>query len=303
MKPSHSQLRSKREPGTETRRPGEPAAGSLILIATPIGNLGDITARALEGLKNADLIACEDSRVTAKLLAAAGIEKPLMPYHDHNAETARPKILARVRAGERVALVSDAGTPLISDPGYKLVQAAVAEGLSVTMLPGPSAPIMALALSGLPSDRFLFGGFLPSKSKARRDAITEAARAPVTLVFFETAPRLVDSLRDLQAVLGDRKAAVARELTKLFEEVRRDRLAALIAHYEEAGPPKGEIVIVVGPPEEEAASAEDVDALLRRALATMSVKDAAATVSAATGKPKREVYARALALAEKAGGR
>jgi 16S rRNA (cytidine1402-2'-O)-methyltransferase len=230
-------------------------------------------------------------------LQHAGIEKPLLAYHDHNAEAMRPKILARIAAGERVALVSDAGTPLISDPGYKLVQAAVAAGLAVTMLPGPSAPIMALALSGLPSDRFLFGGFLPPKSKARRDAIAEATRAPVTLVFFETAPRLVESLKDMQVVLGDRPAAVARELTKMFEEVRRARLSALIAHYEEAGPPKGEIVIVVGPPEEAAASVDDVDTLLRRALASMSVKDAAATVAAATGTPKRAVYARALELA------
>jgi 16S rRNA (cytidine1402-2'-O)-methyltransferase len=266
-------------------------------VATPIGNLGDITARALDGLKSADLIACEDSRVTSKLLQHAGIEKPLLPYHDHNAEAMRPKILARIAAGERVALVSDAGTPLISDPGYKLVRAAVEAGLAVTMLPGPSAPVMALALSGLPSDRFLFGGFLAPKSKARREAIAEAARAPVTQVFFETAPRLLDSLRDLHAVLGDRKAAVARELTKLFEEVRSDPLSALIAHYESAGAPTGEIVIVVGPPTEEAASSEDVDTLLRRALASMSVKDAAATVAAATGTAKRIVYARALELA------
>src|SRR5262245_58080287 len=292
MKPSHSQPRSKREAAP---RPGH-EKGALVLVATPIGNLGDITARALEGLKSADLIACEDSRVTAKLLAAAGIEKPLLPYHDHNAETMRPKLLARIAAGERVALVSDAGTPLISDPGYKLVQAAVAAGLTVTLRPGRSAPVMALALSGLPSDRFLFGGFLPAKSKARREAIAEAARAPVTLIFFETAPRLLESLKDLQAVLGDRPAAVARELTKLFEEVRRDSLSALIAHYEQAGAPKGEIVIVIGPPEEERASEEDVDTLLRQALQSMSVKDAAATVAAATGAPKRAVYARALEL-------
>ena len=270
--------------------------GALVLVATPIGNLGDITARALEGLRSADVIACEDSRVTVKLLQHAGIEKPLLPYHDHNAEIMRPKLLARIAAGERVALVSDAGTPLISDPGYKLVQAVVEAGLGVTMLPGPSAPIMALALSGLPSDRFLFGGFLPAKRKARREAIAAAARAPVTLIFFETAPRLLESLRDLHAVLADRKAAVARELTKLFEEVRRESLSQLIAHYEQAGAPKGEIVIVVGPPEEERASAEDVDTLLRQALERMSVKDAAATVAAATGAPKRTVYARALEL-------
>jgi 16S rRNA (cytidine1402-2'-O)-methyltransferase len=208
----------------------------------------------------------------------------------------RPKLLGRIAAGERVALVSDAGTPLISDPGYKLVQDAIAAGLKVTMLPGPSAPIMALALSGLPSDRFLFAGFLPPKSGARRSAIQEVARAPVTLIFFETAPRLVDSLGDLQAVLGDRPAAVARELTKLFEEVRRGTLSELIAHYAEQGPPKGEIVLVVGPPAEEAATEQDLDTLLARALQSMSVKDAAATVSAATGRPKREVYARALEL-------
>jgi 16S rRNA (cytidine1402-2'-O)-methyltransferase len=297
MKPSHSQERSKREPGRESGQGGAPGSGALVLVATPIGNLGDITARALEGLKSADLIACEDSRVTGKLLAAAGIEKPLLPYHDHNAESMRPKLLARIAAGARVALVSDAGTPLISDPGYKLVRAAVEAGLAVTMLPGPSAPIMALALSGLPSDRFLFGGFLPAKSKQRREAIAESARAPVTLIFFETAPRLVESLKDLLAVLGDRKAAVARELTKLFEEVRRDQLSALIAHYEQAGAPKGEIVIVVGPPEEERASEQDVDTLLRQALQRMSVKDAAATVAAATGAPKRAVYARALEIA------
>ncbi len=297
MKPSHSQERSKRAAGQGAAPGARTGAGCLVLVATPIGNLGDITARALEGLKSADLIACEDSRVTAKLLQHAGIEKSLLAYHDHNAEMMRPKILARIAAGERVALVSDAGTPLISDPGYKLVQAVVEAGLPVTMLPGPSAPVMALALSGLPSDRFLFGGFLPAKSKARREAAAEAARAPVTLIFFETAPRLVESLRDLQAVLGDRRAAVARELTKLFEEVRRDRLAALIAHYDEAGPPRGEIVIVIGPPEEQEASQDDVDTLLRRALRSMSVKDAAATVAAATGTPKRTVYARALELA------
>lgn len=301
MKPSHSREGSKR--GASDREAGGlEAGGALGLVATPIGNLGDITARALDWLRSADLIACEDSRVTQVLLRHAGIEKPIVSYHDHNAAAMRPKLLARVAAGERVALVSDAGTPLISDPGYKLVRAAIDMGLAVTMLPGPSAPIMALALSGLPSDRFLFGGFLPVKQAARRRAIEEAARAPVTLIFFETAPRLVDALIDLQAVLGERPAAVARELTKLFEEVRRGSLGALIAHYAQAGAPKGEIVIVVGPPEEAAASAEEVDALLTRALSSMSVKDAAATVAAATGQPKRAIYARALELGKGSGG-
>ncbi len=292
MKPSHSREGSKRA----EKRPISGGGGVLGLVATPIGNLGDITARALDWLQSADLIACEDSRVTQVLLRHAGIEKPLVSYHDHNADQMRPKLLARVAAGQRVALVSDAGTPLISDPGYKLVRDAIAEGLAVTMLPGPSAPLMALALSGLPSDRFLFGGFLPPKQAGRRRAIAEAAQAPVTLIFFETAPRLCDALADLQAVLGDRPAAVARELTKLFEEVRRGRLSDLVAHYAQAGPPKGEIVVVVGPPEEVDVAAEDVDTLLQQALATMSVKDAAATVAAATGKPRREIYARALEL-------
>lgn len=300
MKPSQSPRLSKRGAG-EREPAGSDGAGVLILVATPIGNLGDITARALDGLKTADLIACEDSRVTGNLLRHAGIDAKLIAYHDHNAAEMRPKLLARVAAGARVALVSDAGTPLISDPGYKLVQEAIAAGLKVTMLPGPSAPIMALALSGLPSDRFLFAGFLPPKQGARRTAIQEAARAPVTLIFFETAPRLVDSLRDLHAMLGDRQAAVARELTKLFEEVRRGALSELIAQYEEQGPPKGEIVLVVGPPEEAAVEAEDLDTLLQRALQSMSVKDAAATVSAATGRPKREVYARALELGKESG--
>lgn len=295
MKPSQSGMGSKREARNREPRDREPG-GCLGLVATPIGNLGDITARALAWLQSADLIACEDSRVTQVLLRHAGIEKPLVSYHDHNAEAMRPKLLARVAAGERVALVSDAGTPLISDPGYKLVQGAIEAGLAVTMLPGPSAPVMALALSGLPSDRFLFGGFLPPKQAGRRRAIAEAALAPVTLIFFETAPRLIEALEDLLAVLGDRPAAVARELTKLFEEVKRGRLSELVALYRGSGPPKGEIVIVIGPPEEAAATPEDVDTLLRRALATMSVKDAAATVSAATGKPKREIYARALEL-------
>jgi len=300
MKPSQSPSLSKRgasKRGPSTREPGGAGGeGCLILVATPIGNLGDVTARALEGLQAADLIACEDSRVTVKLLRHAGIEKPLVAYHDHNADSMRPKLLARIAAGAKVALVSDAGTPLISDPGYKLVQAAIEAELKVTMLPGPSAPVMALALSGLPSDRFLFAGFLPPKPGARRAAIQEAARAPVTLIFFETAPRLIDSLVDLHGVLGDRKAAVARELTKLFEEVRRGSLSELIAFYREAGPPKGEIVLVIGPPDDAAASAQDLDALLMQALESMSVKDAAAIVSAATGRPKREVYARALEL-------
>ena len=274
-----------------------PAPG-LHLVATPIGNIEDITLRALAVLQGADVIACEDTRVTAKLLTRHGVATPMLAYHDHNAERVRPLLLERLRQGEAVALVSDAGTPLVSDPGFKLVRAAIAEGLPVTALPGPSAALAALVLSGLPSDRFLFAGFLPPKSAARRRELAELARVPATLVFFEGASRLAAALADMAAVLGDRPAAVARELTKIYEEVRRGRLGELAAHYEAAGPPRGEIVITVAPPEEAPAQeGEALDAQLEAALGEMSLKDASAAVSAATGLPRREVYARALALA------
>jgi len=273
-------------------------AGSLGLVATPIGNLGDISARALDWLRAADLIACEDSRVSGRLLQHFGIDKKLIAYHDHNAEEIRPVLLRHLAAGERVALISDAGTPLISDPGYKLVREAAAAGIKVTALPGPSAPLMALILSGLPTDRFLFAGFLPVKSAARRQVAAELAAVPASLIFFETAPRLAESLADLGAMLGDRPAAVARELTKLYEEVRRGTLLELAAHYRDAGPPRGEIVLVVGPPAPETDIAFDLDAALRAALAKMSVKDAAALVAANSGLKRRQVYARALELAQ-----
>lgn len=276
---------------------GIPAGACLALIATPIGNLRDISPRALDWLRAADAIACEDSRVSGKLLRHFAIEKPLIPYHDHNADKVRPDLLRRLQGGARIALISDAGTPLISDPGYKLVREVTAAGIRVTALPGPAAPIMALILSGLPTDRFLFAGFLPAKSTARRQTAAELAAVPASLIFFETAPRLADSLADLAAVLGDRPAAVARELTKLYEEVRRERLSTLAAHYREAGPPRGEIVLVVGPPEPDEA-AFDLDAALQDALARLSVKDAAATVAAISGQPKRLVYARALELSQ-----
>jgi 16S rRNA (cytidine1402-2'-O)-methyltransferase len=272
--------------------------GCLGLVATPIGNLGDISARALDWLRNADLIACEDSRVSGRLLQHYGIDKKLIAYHDHNAEELRPVLLRHLRQGEKVALISDAGTPLISDPGYKLVRAAADAGIKVTALPGPSAPLMALILSGLPTDRFLFVGFLPAKSTARRQVAAEVATVPASLIFFETAPRLADSLADLAAVLGDRPAAVARELTKLYEEVRRGSLAELAAHYQEVGQPRGEIVLVVGPPAAETDIAFDLDAALRQALGRMSVKDAAASVAATSGLKRRLVYARALELVQ-----
>ena len=288
-KPTEPSLRSK---------PADAPAPGLYVVATPIGNLNDITLRALTMLRGADVIACEDTRVTARLAARHGIAAPRLPYHEHNAEHMRPKLLARLKAGEVVALVSDAGTPLVSDPGFKLVRAALAEGIPVTTLPGPSAPLAALVLSGLPSDRFLFAGFLPVKQGARRRALQDLAAVPATLLFFETAPRLAASLDDMAAVLGDRPAAVARELTKLHEEVRRGGLAALADHYREAGPPRGEVVVVVAPPPEApATAAETLDEQLGQALARMSIKDASVAVAAATGLPRRTVYARALALA------
>lgn len=268
----------------------------LHVVATPIGNLGDITVRALETLAGAGLIACEDTRMTRRLLDRYGIATPLVPYHDHNGASMRPRLLAKLAAGEAVALVSDAGTPLVSDPGYKLVVEAAAAGFRIHPLPGASAMLAALVTAGLPTDRFLFDGFLPQKGGQRRNRIAELKALPSTLVLYETGPRLAESLADLAEGLGDRPAAVCRELTKAFEEVRRGPLSQLAAHYAAAGAPKGEIVLVIGPPLEEPAADDDVDAALTRALAEHSLKDAVAAVTAATGRPKREVYARALAL-------
>jgi len=273
-------------------------AAGLYLVATPIGNLRDITLRALEMLAAADLVACEDTRVTRKLFDHYGLSAPLMPYHDHNAETARPKILARIAAGDAVALVSDAGTPLISDPGFKLVRDATAAGLAVTAAPGASAVLMALTVAGLPTDRFFFEGFLPSRSAARRTRIAELARIPATLVLYESGPRLGDALGDLAQGLGARAAAVCRELTKLHEEVRRGTLETLARDYAAGAETRGEIAIVIAPPDAPAPSGvEEVDALLRAALARVSLKDAVAEVAAATGEQRRAVYSRALELA------
>jgi 16S rRNA (cytidine1402-2'-O)-methyltransferase len=275
-----------------------PLAAGLYLVATPIGNLGDVTLRALETLAAADLVACEDTRVTARLLERYGIRTALTPYHDHNAAAARPKILARIRDGGAVALVSDAGTPLVSDPGYRLVRAAQDEGLSVTAVPGASAVLAALAVAGLPTDRFFFEGFLPPKDAARRARIAEVARIPATLVLFETGPRVADALAALAEGLGDRAAAACRELTKLHEEVRRDTLAALADAYAAGAETRGEFVLVIAPPETRAPSAEEIDELLRQALRTQTVKDAVGAVAAATGEPRAQVYRRALALAK-----
>lgn len=268
----------------------------LYLVATPIGNLADITLRALDVLKRADVVACEDTRVTGKLLAHYGIRARLVRYDDHSGDAERAALVRQLAAGARVALVSDAGTPLVSDPGYKLLRAAAAEGVAIVPVPGASAVLAALQVSALPPDRFLFAGFLPSKSAARKQAIAALAAVPATLVFYESGPRLAASLADLAAGLGPRPAAVARELTKMFEEVKRGTLAELSAAYREAPPPRGEIAIVVGPPAEAQVSGADVDALLARALEVMSVRDAAASVAEASGRPKKEVYRRALEL-------
>jgi 16S rRNA (cytidine1402-2'-O)-methyltransferase len=273
-----------------------PLAAGLHLVATPIGNLRDITVRALEVLAAADLIACEDTRVNRKLLDHYGIAAPLTPYHDHNAAEARPKLLARLAAGASVALVSDAGTPLVSDPGYKLVRAAHEQGAHVTALPGASAALAALTLSGLPTDRFFFEGFLPAREGQRRARIAELARIPATLVLFETGPRLAAALADLAAGLGAREAAVCRELTKLYEEVRRGELVTLARETAGAGEPRGEIAIVIAPPHTQDEAAVDLDALIRGALDRLSVKEAVAEIAAVTGAPRREVYQRALAL-------
>jgi 16S rRNA (cytidine1402-2'-O)-methyltransferase len=271
-------------------------APGLYLVATPIGNLGDVTLRALTVLRGVDRIFCEDTRVTARLLASFGITTPLGLYHDHNAEQARPAVLAALRRGARIALVSDAGMPLVSDPGYNLVRAAIAENLPVTVAPGPSAALAALVLSGLPPDVFLFAGFLPPRQAARRRALEGWDGLAATLVFFESAARLAGCLADMAELLGNRPAAVARELTKLHEEIRRGRLVDLAAYYRDAGPPRGEAVIVVGGPEPSAPDDAEIGKRLRVAVAELGVSAAAARVAAETGLPRRELYRRALAL-------
>jgi len=279
--------------------PAGSLAPGLYLVPTPIGNLGDITRRAEAVLRAASAIACEDTRVTQKLLSALGIaaDRRLIAYHEHNAREATPRLIERLARGESVALASDAGTPLLSDPGRDLVAACQAAGLPVTALPGASALLPALQLAGLPVAPFLFCGFLPAHGPERRRAIGGVAAVAATLVFYEAPHRLAETLADLAELLGDRPAAVARELTKRFEEVRRGELASLARHYAEAGQPKGEIVLVVGPPGAGAGEAPvDLDAQLRRALAVSSLRDAVAQVAAESGLPRREVYARALEL-------
>ena len=273
----------------------------LYLVATPIGAADDVTLRALQALAAADVIAAEDTRRAMKLMSIHGVPRrgrPVIPYHDHNGAEARPGLLARIEAGEAVVCVSDAGTPLIADPGWRLAREAIERGLAVHALPGASALLAALTVSGLPTDRFLFAGFPAPKKAGRRAVLAELAPTPATLVFYESPRRLADFLADAAEILGDRPAAVSRELTKLHEETRRGGLPALAAHYREAGAPRGEIVVCIGPPAKGAVGAEALDDALREALAEMRTSDAVKTVAAALGLPRKQVYARALELAE-----
>jgi 16S rRNA (cytidine1402-2'-O)-methyltransferase len=280
--------------GTEI--PARPLAPALYLVATPIGNLSDITIRALETLAAADILACEDTRVTRVLLDRYGIRQRSTPYHEHNAEEAGPRLIAALVEGKSVALASDAGTPLVSDPGYRLVERALAAGVKVVPIPGASAVLAALTVSGLPSDAFLFAGFLPAKTGQRRSRLEELRAAPATLIFFESPHRLADTLAEMVNVFGgERRAVMARELTKAFEEVRRGTLAELASQYAEATP-KGEIVICVAPPQAAAAAVEDVDGLLRSLATEMPASKAASEAAKMTGLGKPELYRRLVEL-------
>ena len=270
--------------------------GKLYLVATPIGNLEDITYRAVRVLGEVELIACEDTRQTRKLLYHYGIAKPTISYHDHNEAQRAAELAQRMQSGASVALVSDAGMPLVSDPGYRLVQAAIEAGIPVEPLPGPSAALAALTVSGLPSDRFLFAGFLPSRKGERRSALEELASVRATLIFFESAQRLAETLADMVEILGVRSAAVAREMTKLHEEVRRGLLADLASHYARHGAPKGEVTLVVSPPHPKASDPARLDWALAKAMAQLPLRSAVDLVAELLDEPRRGVYERALAL-------
>lgn len=282
------------------RQPSPPLEAGLYVVATPIGNLRDITLRALDVLGAVDRLYAEDTRVARKLLDAYGLKPRLSAYHDHSNEAARDEILVALGRGEKIALISDAGTPLVSDPGFKLARAVIEAGHRVFPIPGASALLAGLVVSGLPSDRFLFAGFLPAKQGQRRTNLAELADVDATLVFYESGPRLADSLADMAEVLGARPAAVARELTKMFEETRRETLDVLAAHYAQAGGPKGEIVVLIGPPLAKGEVSDDaLDSFLLKAL-PRGVKDAAAEAARELGVPRKRAYARALELKERA---
>jgi 16S rRNA (cytidine1402-2'-O)-methyltransferase len=288
-KPGHADALSARVSADLARHLSGALPSGLYLVATPIGNLADITLRALTTLARADVIYCEDTRHSRTLVAHYGISRTLRPYHEHNAEEQRPRILADLARGARIALISDAGTPLVSDPGYKLVRDCIAAGHTVVAIPGASAVMTGVCVAGLPTDTFLFAGFLPPRSGARQTRIAELASVSATLIFFEAPTRLAETLADLASTLGPRRAAVARELTKLHEDVQRGPLADLAAHFESA-PPKGEIVILVGPPGNEAATDETIMAALESALAHLSLRDAAKAVAERLSAPKARVY-------------
>jgi len=275
-------------------------AGQMMLIATPIGNLGDITLRALWALSQADAILCEDTRVTGGMLHHYGIKKPLISCHDHNEESRIQDVLVRLAQGQTLAFVSDAGTPLISDPGFRLARACRQAGFTVTALPGASAVLTALACAGLATDRFMFVGFLPAKKTARCKALEELAALQATLVFYESPQRIADSLADMAQMLsGDREVVVARELTKLYEEVQTGTLSEVAAHFQQAETPKGEIVVLVSGAGDQVENSVDVAAALREALQTMSLRDAVEAVSIATGQKRKEIYQQALTLSKK----
>jgi len=274
--------------------PSEKLSAGLYIVATSIGNLGDMTLRAIDTLKRCAVVACEDTRVTGKLFKHLGISARLRRYDDHASETGRQRLLAAMREGP-VALVSDAGMPLVSDPGYRLVRDARAAGIAITVVPGASAPLAALAISGLPNDRFLFAGFLPAKDKARSDTLFELRNVPATLIFFETAPRLCKSLAAIAADVPGREVSVARELTKLHEECRSGSAQELLAHYTDH-PPRGEIVLLIGPPGESAPDADAAEEMLRALLVTEKPSQAAGKVAKATGLDRKALYARAMEL-------
>ncbi|WP_287250735.1 16S rRNA (cytidine(1402)-2'-O)-methyltransferase [Mesorhizobium sp.] len=281
----------------QTEIPARPLEPALYLVATPIGNLADITLRALETLAAADIVACEDTRVSRVLLDRYGIRRRTSAYHEHNAGEAGPKLIAALLAGQSVALISDAGTPLISDPGYRLVGEALDQGIRVVPIPGPSAPLAALTASGLPSDAFLFAGFLPVKTGQRLARLKALKTVPATLIFFESPRRLAETLGAMiEALGGARKAAIGRELTKTFEEIRTGTLQSLADHYAAADTPKGEIVICVGPSEAAADEPADIDRLLRSLAAEMPASKAAAEAAKMTGGQKQAFYRRLLEL-------
>ncbi len=277
-----------------------PMKAGFYLVATPIGNLRDITFRALDVLSSVDLIICEDTRVTGKLMSAYGFKQKMHVYNDHSTDEQREYLIAQAAEGKSIAVLSDAGTPLISDPGYKLVRSAIEKELYITSVPGPNAALSALQLSGMATDQFSFLGFLPSKTTARQKALQKWSEVPSTLIFYETGPRLLDSLQDMYQMLGNRDAAVMRELTKMYEEAKRGTLQELIEHYTDKSTPKGEIVVVIGEPEEVEVSMDSIEDQLKKALSTMSVRDAAEVVARATGKPKKAIYTLALKLGSSA---